>query len=287
MRYKNTVTALVFSIVILASTATLVGIFSDNGQGPYPYRSIRGKIVNIYGKGLYQHMSEEVAIQGIAQDIVTFFVGNPLLLISLFFALKSSLKSRIVLSGTLAYFLVTYAFYLNMAMYNVLFLIYAALMGLSFFGLAIVASTFDLEKLREKFQANSALKFAGIFLIFNAIAIGILWLGIVVPPLVDGTLYPKTLEHYTTLIVQGNDLVLLIPLEFVSGYLFLNKKRPAFLLAPVYLVFLSLLMTALVAKVAYMGVSGYNTFPVVIIIPAFAIISIVCSVLTLRDVHQD
>ncbi len=287
MKYKNTVTTLIFAIVILASTATLVGIFSDNGQGPYSYRSIRGEIVNIYGKGLYQHMSREVAIQGIAQDIVTFFIANPLLLISCFFALKSSLKWRIVLSGTLAYFLVTYAFYLNMAMYNVLFLIYATLMGLSFFAFVIVAATFDLEKVREKFQASSALKVAGIFLIFNAIAIGILWLGIVVPPLVDGTLYPKTLEHYTTLIVQGNDLGLLLPIAFVSGYLLLKKKQPAFLLVPVYLVFLSLLMIALVAKVVYMGVSGYNTFPVIFIIPAFAIISIVCSVLTLRDAEQD
>lgn len=287
MKNKNTVTTLIFSIAILASIANLIGIFSDNGVGEYSYRSIRGEMVNIYGKGIYQHMSKEVAIQGIAQDIVTLLLATPLLLISYFFALRNSLKWRLVLSGTLAYFLVTYAFYLNMAMYNVLFLIYAALMGLSFFALAIVVATFELEKLKEAFQGNSALKFDGIFLICNAIAISILWLSIVVPPLLDGTFYPKALEHYTTLIVQGNDFGLLLPIAIVSGYLMLKKKQPAFLLVPVYIVFLSLLMTALVAKVVYMGASGYNIFPVIIIIPVFAIISIVCSVLTLRDVADD
>lgn len=36
--------------------------------------------------------------------------------------------------------------------------------------------------------------------------IGSLWLGVVVPPLVDGSIYPKELQHYTTLVVQGFDL---------------------------------------------------------------------------------
>jgi hypothetical protein len=44
------------------------------------YTSIRGQQVMIYGKGVYQHMSADVAPQGIAQNVVTPAIGIALLL---------------------------------------------------------------------------------------------------------------------------------------------------------------------------------------------------------------
>jgi hypothetical protein len=68
MNRQNTVTVIVFLIALISAVAAGLGIFSDYGSGVYEYESIRGQIVEIYGKGLYQHMSVDVAIQGIAQD---------------------------------------------------------------------------------------------------------------------------------------------------------------------------------------------------------------------------
>ena len=60
-----------------------------------------------------------------------------------------------------------------------------------------------------------------------------------------------------------------------------------FLLAPVYLVFLSLLLTALVGKIIYLGIMGFNIIPVVFIIPVITAESIVCSILLLRKVKVE
>jgi len=286
MKYKKAISILVLCIVLVSAMATIIGISSDYGPGPYDYESIRGQIITLYGKGLYQHMSAEVAIQGIGQDYVTLFIGIPLLLISLYFAVKGSVKGRLVLAGTLGYFLVTYLFYLIMSMYNPLFLAYAFLLGTSFFAFTLTMLSFDINNLYRLFSIKAPVRFTGGFLIFNTICIGFLWLGIVVPPLIDGSIYPKELEHYTTLIVQGMDLGLLLPLAAVSGIFLIRKKPMGYLIGPVYIIFLSLLMTALTAKIIAMGINGYNIIPVVFIIPTFNLISIVCSTWLLKNVKE-
>ncbi|MGV3503190.1 MAG: hypothetical protein ACO1O1_05745 [Adhaeribacter sp.] len=276
--------SLVLLIFTLSAAVTLAGIFSSQGGGTFLYESIRGEKINIYGKGIYQHMSAEVAIQGIAQDYFTLCLALPLLLLANYHSHKGSEKWRFILSGTLAYIFVTYFFYTAMAMYNQFFLAYAALVGTSFFALAMVLLRFDLGSLRMKFEGKPGLHFSGGFLIFNAILIALLWLSVVLPPLLDGTVYPPSLEHYTTLVVQGFDLGLFLPLSFVSGFLLVRRQSLGFLLTPVYLVFLSLQMGALLAKIIYMGVAGYPVFPVILFIPILAAVSVTCSCLILRGV---
>lgn len=287
MKYKNTISLLVLCIAITAAAATGMGIFSNNGSGPYPYTSIRGKTVWIYGKGIYRHMSAEVAPQGIAQDYVTLCLGIPLLLIALYLSRKGSLRGRLLLTGTLGYFLVTYLFYLVMGMYNIFFLGYVFLLSTSFFAFILSFFSFDVNALRISFSKKLPVKFTGRFLIFLACCIALLWLSIVVPPLLDGTIIPVQTEHYTTLIVQGLDLAILLPSAVVSGVLFLRKKAIGYLLAPVYYVFLSLLITALTAKVIAMAILGYGVIPVIFIIPAFAFITIICTLLILKSVNNN
>lgn len=82
-----------------------------------------------------------------------------------------------------------------------------------------------------------------------------------VPPLLDGTIYPPSLEHYTTLIVQGLDLALFLPLSIISGALLLRRKALGYLDAPVYLIFLVFQMTNLTAKLIAMGTQGQEIVP--------------------------
>lgn len=274
-------------IALLAIIAASIGIFSTGGPGPYEIETVRGETVTVYGQGLYKHMSKDVAPQGIAQDYITLFLAVPLLLISLVWARKGSVKGRFLLAGTLGYFLVTYLFYLVMGMYNMLFLGYAALLGMSFFAFIQTLLGFEVAHLVGYFRESTPVKFTGGFLIFNGFTIGFMWLGVVVPPLLDGSIIPQQVEHYTTLIVQGLDLGLLLPLSFVSGWLFIKKRPFGYLLAPVYLVFLSILMTALTAKVIAMGMLGQNIMPAIVIIPLFALTAIGCSILIFKSMKED
>lgn len=286
MKQKGIIIILTILIVTGATVATLTGIFSSGGTGPGTFQSIHGNEVKLYGKGIYQYMSADVAPQGIAQDWVTLIVGIPLLIISLVLSRKRAVRYRILLAGVTGYFMLTYMFYLAMAVYNPLFLLYAALFGLSFFSLTVNLIDIFPDFTLLGYSGKVPLRFAGGFLIFNAVAIASMWLGVVVPPLIDGSIYPKELAHYTTLIVQGYDLGLALPIAAVTGILLIRKNRFGLMFGPVYLVFLTVLMMALVGKIIAMGMAGYPIFPAIFVIPPIMLLSGFLSYKLLKGINH-
>lgn len=287
MKDRKIIKILVLLIVFISGFSAFFGIFEKSGPGEFYYESIRHENIKIYGQGVYKHMPSDVAIQGIAQDYVTLFIAIPLLLFFLFkFCRSNLLKYNYLLSGTIAYFFVTYLFYTAMGMYNSLFLCYVSLLGLSFFALFI-----SMKKIKElkdfHFSRLRGGVFVSLFLIFNSLSIALLWLSIIVPPLLDGSIYPSELNHFTTLIVQGFDLGLLLPACIVSGFLLYKKRVDGYIYSTIYLVFLSFLMTALTAKIIAMANSGVNVFPVIFIIPTFNVITIISSYLMIKGIDED
>lgn len=273
MKNHKTLNGLVYSIAVLATLAASVGIFSNGGPGEYEHTSIRGETVSAYGKGIYQDMSSDVAIQGIAQDFVTLLIAVPLLLIALAMVRKGSLKGMILLAGTVGYFFLTYLFYLAMAMFNELFLVYVLLLSTSFFALFLILRALHSVNLIHSFDSRLPVNILGWFLIFNSLLIGMLWLSVVIPPIFT-KVPPVDLDHYTTLIVQGFDLAIFLPLSFLSGWLLKKKAPMGYFMGPVYYLFLSLLMTALTAKIAGMALVGVNVFPAILIIPIINLVTI-------------
>ncbi len=272
-------------IAIIASIAAWGGIFIERGSGPYQYETIRGKVITISGEGLYRDMSADVAIQGVAQDYITLFVAIPLLLVFLYLAHRRGIRVRVILAGLTGYFMVTYIFYMCMGMYNEFFLLYVFLASLSFFAFYLQMQSL-FAKTPSGWFSRSRPSFPGWFLIVNAIAIGLMWLVVVVPPLLDGSIFPATLDHYTTLIVQGFDLSILLPTSFIAGWLFVKREPAGYLWAPVYLVFLSLLMLALSAKVFGMSLTGVETRPAIYIIPFTTALAIFSAWLALSRINE-
>jgi hypothetical protein len=280
----RTLRLLVGIVALGASVAAAVGAFWNAGPGPFEHLSVRGSWVTVYGRGVYRHMSADVAIQGIAQDYVTLFLAVPALIVSYLSAAGGGLRARLVLGGVLFYLFVTYLFYLIMGTYNELFLLYVLLLGTSFFALARLLIAFPLDRLPAAPPGRGTAA-AGIFLMINAILIGAMWLGVILPPLLAGELYPEGLDHYTTMIVQGMDLALLLPLSFVCGSMLRRGLPLGRLLGRVYLVFLSILMIALSAKILAMGLSGVNIVPAVFIIPGTALVTIFFAYITIRPLE--
>lgn len=285
MPHKTSITTLTLLITLLSIVATTTGIFSNEGTNAYDYKTIRGETIEIYGRGVYKHMSSHVAIQGIAQDYITLFIALPLLLISLYLCRKGSIRGKFLLTGTLLYLLLTYLFYTAMAMYNPLFLIYVALLALSLNALILSLISFDTEKLKEVIHSQRITTFAGWFLIVNSSMIALLWLNTIVTPLLSGTIYPQGIDHYTTMIVQGFDLGIFLPLGFMSGLLAIKKKILGVLFSTTYVIFLSILMAALTSKIVFMAKAGANVIPVVFIMPTICIISIVVATLLMKNLE--
>ena len=122
MKFKKSISRLVLLIAILALIASAYGVFSSQGKGQYDFKTIHETTVTIFGKGLYQNDSVSAASQAIAQDVVTLFLGIPLLLVSLYLFRKGLLKGKLLLAGTIAYFLYTYTSYSFLSMLNRFFI---------------------------------------------------------------------------------------------------------------------------------------------------------------------
>ncbi|NJW51378.1 YfhO family protein [Salinimicrobium oceani] len=286
MRNFRIISVLSILTSISAAIAAAAGIFYTNGGEPYFYESIRGKEVEIYGRGLYQHMSADVAIQGIAHDYVTLFIAVPVLLVSLYFLKRGKLKAVLFHAGILHFFFLTYLFYMNMGMYNTLFLLYVLITSLSFFALAITLFEVRFSGLKEKFHTDLSRKLIGGFLMFLSIAIALLWLEIIITPLLDGSIFPAAVAHYTSLTVQGLDLSLFLPLAFVSGLLLWKNKDLGYMMSAVTLIFLCFLLTALVAKIVAMAMTGVNVVPVVFIMPTALVLTLLFSFLLFRKIRS-
>lgn len=272
MLAKNLNNLLVFSIIGIALIVTIYGVFSSKIVFENrTFKTIDGETVALYGKGLYYKDSVSGASQAKAQDIVTLVVGIPFLAISLLLSNKNSLRGKFLLTGTVGYFLYTYTSYSFLTMYNKFFLLYVALMSLSFFCFIINITSNELKELEKHFRQEFPKKYIGISTIIIGIFIGILWLGTILPSIGKAT---AELEHYTTLVIQAMDLGLIVPVAILSGILLLRNKSLGYLLSTVIIIKGVTLLLAIVMMIILMKISGVNVSIVEIIL--FPILTIVC-----------
>jgi hypothetical protein len=275
-------TGLIIALGVLAACAAGVPLVLKSGAGPERHTSVRGVEVVLHGVGPYRHMPKDIAVQGFAQDIVTLAVGIPFLLLSLVWARRGTRGGHLALTGAIAYLFVQYFLYLGMATYNELFLLWVALVAVSFqllvrMLLSVPPSVFATEAI-----GPGRRRYVGGFLLVNGTLIAILWLSVIVPPLLDGTLYPAGLSHFTTMIVQGFDLALFLPPSLIAGWAYLKGRADGDVLAPVYAVFLSLQMVALLAKIVWMRAIGVSAGPALVLIPMLLAGAVLAATLALR-----
>ncbi|KGP74133.1 hypothetical protein [Pontibacillus yanchengensis] len=286
MKYNKSITTLVLVIGCLAFVATVVGIFSSGGVGPKEIRTLHDEVITLHGKGLYQFDSVSGASQVIAQDIVTLCLSIPLLFISLFWSRKGSIKGRLMLVGTISYFLYTYASYAFLLMYNPLFLLYVILLSASFFAFTLVMMSFDYENLHTYFHNNLPTKFIGGFLFSLSFLLLFLWLGRIVPPLLNGGV-PVGLEHYTTLVIQVLDLAFIVPVAILGGILVLKRNGIGYLLAAILIVKGITMLTAITAMILNQARAGIPmTVMEYALFPAFNIVVMYCLYVLLKHVQE-
>lgn len=286
-KYKKTIILLVVGIVMLSCIASIAGLFIGGGTGEYDLTTMNGEIVKIYGSGLYKNDSISVVAQGKAADLVTLILGIPLLVLSLYLSSKDSFRGRLILIGTLGYFLYTYMSYSFVWMYNSLFIIYVILMSLSFYAFVLCFISFDVERISSMFQKSLPVKFLGGFQFFIGFGIGILWLGRLLPSVFEGKI-PYGLEHYTTLVIQGMDLGFIVPTAFLSGILLIKRKPFGYLLTSVIIIKGITMLTCISAMILNQ-VRNKVTMSIVeiVIFPAFNLLAFICLVILMKNIRGE
>jgi len=232
MKYQPALKWLIPLIGILALFAVLMGLFYETPGQPYPVTSFRGEQVMINGHGLYYYDTVSTVAQMQGNDIITLVVGLPLLLISTWLAFRGSLRGRLLLTGTLAFFLYTYMSMSMLTAYNVLFLVYVALFTMSLYAFILCMLSFDLADLPRHFSEQLPRGWIACVLFAVGGFLSLAWFGRVIPEL----LHPETpaaLENTTTRVIQAMDLALIAPLAILSGILLLRRSAWGYLLASV------------------------------------------------------
>jgi hypothetical protein len=274
MQTKTLNNILVSFIIIISLIAAIYGFFSNEiVYENKTFQTIDGETVTLYGKGLYYKDSVSAASQARAQDIVTLFAGIPLLIVSLLLSNKNSIRGKLLLTGTIGYFLYTYTSYSFLTMYNKFFLLYVMLMSLSFFSFIINITSAELKELEKHFRQYFPRKYIGIITIIIGVLIGLLWLGRILPSLEK---VPDGLEHYTTLVIQAMDLGFIVPVALLSGILLLKNKSLGYLLSSIIIIKGTTLLLAIVVMIIFMIFSGVNVS--IVEMALFPIFAIFCAI---------
>ena len=287
MKYNRSISLLVLCIVVLSVFASIIGIFSNAGPGAHEIESFRGETIAIHGRGLYREDSISIVAQGTAQDIITLVIGIPLLIVSLRMLLKGSLKGRLLLTGTLGYFLYTYISYVFLWMYNPMFIVYVILMSASFFAFTLSIISVDINNLSSAFNRKLPVKFLGGFQIFFATALLLLWMGKIIPTFKNGTV-PVGLEHYTTLVIQGLDLGFIVPIALLSGVLLIKRKPFGYLVSSVIIIKGFTMGAALTTMIIGQYIAGVAMGVLeIIMFPIFSLIIFYCMILLLKNIDDN
>jgi hypothetical protein len=272
--------------LIAAGAGVLTAVVGQPPGSHFAFTTLRGETIQIQGVGLYRYDSVAVAAQGIAQDVVTLVLGIPLLIAALILAARGSLRGRVLLTGTLAYFLYTYTAIAMMAAYNELFLLYVALFSLSLFAFVLSLLALDVATLPAHITGQFPRRaIAGFALVLGGL-LTLLWLGRLGPALLAGT-PPVGLESYTTLVIQVLDLGIIVPAAILTGVLLLRRVPLGTVLAVIVLVFGLSMGAAVTAMGIGQVLAGVATSPVeLVIFPAIAGVNLVLLVLLLRGLSE-
>ena len=234
MKRQKAISWLVGLIFVLAAFAAGMGVFYQTPGEQYEIVSQRGQSVLINGVGLYQFDSYDSAAQMQANDLITLVLGLPLLAFSFWLASRGSLRGKLLLTGTLGFFLYTYTSMSTNTMFNALFLVYTALMSLSLYAFVLSMMEIDVASLPAAFSPRLPRGWIAGLLFAVGGFLSLAWLGRVVPPTLQGQA-PESLQNLTTMVIQAMDLGLVAPLAVLAAILLLRKNAWGYLLSSVAL----------------------------------------------------
>lgn len=260
MKQTSALNWLIPLIAVLALIIAGVGLFSQGGDGPFPFTTVYGDNVEIYGQGIYRHDSSFVAAIFKGTDVVTLFVGIPLLLTGYWLYRRGSLRGNIFLIGMLLYFLYLGATYTFSVLFNSLFLVYTALFSAALFSTILALTSFDLQHLASKVTSNMPRRGIAIFMFVAGLGTLMLWLSELIGPLMTGQA-PANLGPYTTMFTHGFDSAVITPACVITGIFLLQRKPLGYLLAAPLLILCTLIGVVVIAQTISQTLAGF-VFPV-------------------------
>lgn len=286
MKYQSTLKWLIPPIGILALFAILMGLFYQTPGESYAITSFRGEEVLINGHGLYYYDTVSSAAQMQGNDFIALILGLPLLVTSTVMAFHGSLRGRLLLTGTMGFFLYTYLSMSMLTAYNMLFLVYVVLFTMSLYAFILCMLSFDLNDLPRHFTDKLPRGWiAGVLFAVGGFLF-LAWFGRVIPELLNpGT--PAALENTTTRVIQALDLSLIVPLAILAGILLLKRSAWGYLLSSVAILkglTMALAVSTMAVNMALRGVP--DSMAIMVPFLVLTALNMIVAVLLLRNIRE-
>jgi hypothetical protein len=147
----------------------------------------------------------------VGQDAVTLVLGLPLLLASMWLAHRGSARGLLLWAGALFYFAYSYYFYVTGG-FNALFLVYAATVSTSLYGLLSLLFAVDLGALKARFATETPVRLVGGFMVGYALLFAFMWVGMTLASVAAGTRPDEVVRS-----VVAIDCAVLLPLLLFGG----------------------------------------------------------------------
>lgn len=207
---------------------------------------------------VYEKEHASWAAQGFGQDLVNVAVVLPVMLISLRYVKKGSLRAMLVWLGVVVYLAYSYVLYAFFMHFGPWFLVYVAVLGASFY--TLVGSLMQLNKNPVKELCdNQFTRWPSVYLFVNGAMFFILWMMEIIPDLVNGAT-PKSAVDVGLWVnpVHVMDLAFILPGMLTAAVLLRRRTYNGYLLAVPLIMFAVVMGLAIVSMIAVMRARGLS-----------------------------
>jgi hypothetical protein len=291
MKHRPALNWLVPLIIVLTLISAGVGLFYRAGSGPFPFTTVHGETVRMSGQGIYFYDTLFTGSLSWGTDLVTLFLGLPLLALSVWLTRRGSLRGGILLTGVLAYFLY-YGASLGLGIaYNRLFLVYIALFSASFYAFILAFTAFDLGSLAERIAPRFPRRGAVIFMLMVGLGLALVWLSDAVGAAIANR-PPAGLGPYTTVVTYTVDVGIIAVACIVAAVQLFRRAALGYLLSGVLNIMLVLVAAMVIGQTVMQLSAGVPLTPGEIIgkSASFVVMGAVAlwlTVVLLRDISDD
>jgi len=203
----------------------------------------------IFGPNNYTNETLNWAGQAMGQDIINLFLVFPALLISAYYLSLKSFRAFLIWIGLLIYMLYSYILYAFFIHFSPYFLIYVAILGISFYTLLFSLINTDYKEIENYFNYIKN-KIVSLFFFVVVIIFSVLWLSDIFKAYFSNTL-PKSIIDTGLFInpVQVLDLAILLPATVIIAYLLFRKKLSGYFFSLPMITFFTAMGIAIISMV--------------------------------------
>jgi len=209
---------------------------------------------------IYARETRLVATLNTGGDALNLIVVVPVLIVGAVLALRGSLWALLVWMSALVYLLYDYIYYALSLHFNAMFLVYCAILGLSFYALVGSVPALPVQEVAQHFGPRAPVRTTAAVLLLMGLGTIFHWLSESIPALLAGRV-PQTIldAGQSTEAVAVLDLAFGAPASIIAAILLLWRKPLGFVLGPVLLTFLVLSSLGLASMGTLMAIRGFKT----------------------------